>query len=171
MENLIKELQDAVAANHQYATEEALKKIYEQQGKKFVKPNIRASNITIKEIKNSFQVEFANKEGYIGYYVSIEEPKNKKLIQRLIDIKQQLIADIQNVSGVGFYIFESDASYVRLDITDKALQVTLKDLQVLPNGQILITAKYENADFVEEETKEISDFSMAEIIEIIKHIK
>lgn len=171
MENLIKELQDAVAANHQYATEEALRKIYEQQGKKFVKPNIRAKNISIKKIENNFQVEFANEENYIGYYVSIEEPKNKKLIQKLIDIKQQLIADIQEISGVGFFIFESDASYVRLDITDKALQVTLKDLQVLPNGQILITAKYENADFVEEETKEIYDFSMAEIIEIIKHIK
>lgn len=171
MEKLIKELKDAVSANHQFATEEALKKIYNLQGKKFIKPNIRAKNISIKELGNNFQVEFANEEGYVGYYVSIEEPKNKKLIQKLIDIKQQLIADIQEISGVGFYIFGPDASYVRLDITDKALQVTLKDLQVLPNGQILITAKYENADFVEEETKEIEDFSMAEIIEIIKHIK
>lgn len=104
--------------------------------------------------------------------MSIEyEPKNKKLIQKLIDIKQQLIADIQQISGVGFYIFGPDASYKRLDGWDKALQVTLIDLQVLSDGQILITAKYENADFVEKQTQEIEDFSMAEIFEIIKHIK
>lgn len=172
MEKLIKELKDAVSSNHQFATEEALRKIYELQGKKFVKPNIRATNITIKEIGNNFQVEFANEEGYIGYYVSIEEePMNKKLIQKIIDWKQQLIADIQTIIGVGYYIFRTDAQYKRLDAIDKPLQVKLIDLQVLHNGQIIVTVKYENEYDVEEETKEIEDFSMAEIIEIIKHIK
>jgi predicted DNA-binding protein len=51
------------------------------------------------------------------------------------------------------------------------LQGHKQRLQVLSDGQILITAKYENADFVENQTKEIEDFSMAEIFEIIKHIK
>ena len=171
MEKLIKELKDAVSANHQFATEETLRKIYELQGKKFVKPNILATNITIKELENNFKVEFANEEGYIGYYVSIEEPRNKKLIQKINDGKRQLITDIQTIIGVGYYIFRTDAQYKKLDDVDKPLQVNLIDLQVLHDGQIIITVKYKNEYNVEEKTKKIEDFSMAEIIEIIKHIK
>jgi len=104
---------------------------------------------------------------YVGYYVSLEEPKNMKLLEQFESMKEDLVKKIRETVEVGYYCFLKPSAYRRINDNFNVQVVDLLCLQCTERGDVLVTARYDG----EEATENILYFSMDEIFEIIKHIK